>query len=464
MATAKEVLVPDIGDFEDVEVIEVLVAPGDRVKVEDSLISLESDKATMEIPSPHAGVVESVKVKVGDKVSEGTVIALIEAEQEHAEAGTAAGDGGGQEGEKDQDKDKDNDEEKDKKKEKDKETSGAAAGEQESAESANRPPAGSPAPAAPPVPELTPREIAAAQRGKGHASPAVRHLANELGVDLAQVSGSGRKGRVLKSDVQKFVKNVMTRSGPTGPVGLQMADFSDVDFTEWGEVDHEPLSRIKKLSGPQLHRNWITVPHVTQFDEADITELEDFRQGKKDQIAKEGVRLTLLSFLIKAAVVALKKFPHFNSSLAPSGDELIIKHYFNVGIAVDTPGGLVVPVIRNADQKGLFQLAAELGEASQKARDKKLGPKDMQGGTFTISSLGGIGGTWFTPIINAPEVAILGISKAEMKPVYEDGAFVPRLILPISLSYDHRVIDGADAARFTTELRTVLSDIRHMLL
>jgi len=454
VATAKEVLVPDIGDFEDVEVIEVLVAPGDRVKAEDSLISLESDKATMEIPSPHAGVVESVKVKVGDKVSEGTLIAVIEAEQAGAEA---AGDDGGQEDKQDRDKNKGEDEGKT--------ASGGEDRKKRSEEpAAARPPAGSPAPAAPPVPELTPRELAAAQRGKGHASPAVRHLANELGVDLAQVSGSGRKGRVLKSDVQKFVKNVMTRSGPTGPVGLQMADFSDVDFSEWGEVDHEPLSRIKKLSGPYLHRNWITVPHVTQFDEADITELEDFRQGKKDQLAKEGVRLTLLSFLIKAAVVALKKFPHFNSSLAPSGDELIIKHYFNVGIAVDTPGGLVVPVIRNADQKGLFQLAAELGEAGQKARDKKLGPKDMQGGTFTISSLGGIGGTWFTPIINAPEVAILGISKAEMKPVYEDGTFVPRLVLPISLSYDHRVIDGADAARFTTELRTVLSDIRHMLL
>ncbi|MDZ7752414.1 MAG: dihydrolipoyllysine-residue acetyltransferase [Gammaproteobacteria bacterium] len=454
MATAKEVLVPDIGDFENVEVIEVLVAPGDRVKAEDSLISLESDKATMEIPSPHGGVVESVKVKVGDKVSEGALIAVIEAEQGRAEAA----------GDEDKGRDEGEPEEKTHKDKTRAASDDAEARKSKSSSATTSAPAGSPAPAAPPVPDLTPREVAAAQRGKGHASPAVRHLANELGVDLAQVSGSGRKGRVLKEDVQKFVKNVMTRSGPTGPVGLQMADFSDVDFSEWGEVDHEPLSRIKKLSGPNLHRNWITVPHVTQFDEADITELEDFRQGKKDQLAKEGVRLTLLSFLIKAAVVALKKFPHFNSSLAPSGDELIIKRYFNVGIAVDTPGGLVVPIIRNADQKGLFQLAAELGEASQKARDRKLGPKDMQGGTFTISSLGGIGGTWFTPIINAPEVAILGISKAEMKPVYENGEFVPRLVLPISLSYDHRVIDGSDAARFTTELRTVLSDIRHMLL
>ena len=459
MATAKEVKVPDIGDFEDVEIIEVLVKDGDRVEKEDPLITLESDKASMDVPAPQAGVIQSLKVKVGDKVSEGSLIALLDPAGEAEGAAPAERDQGGGEAAEERAAEKED-------------TGQAAAAPErpaaargEAGEAATDRPPGSPAaPSVPPVRELSQREVAAAQRGKSHASPAVRALARELGVELSQVSGSGRKGRVLREDVQKFVKNVMTRSGPTGPLGLQMADFSDVDFTEWGEVDYEPLSRIKKLSGPNLHRNWITVPHVTQFDEADISELEDFRQSKKDQLAKEGVRLTLLAFLIKAAVVALKKFPHVNSSLAANGEELVIKHYYNIGIAVDTPGGLVVPVLRNADQKGLFQLAAELGELSQKARDKKLSPKEMQGGSFTISSLGGIGGTWFTPIINAPEVAILGISKAEMKPVYEDGELVPRLMLPISLSYDHRVIDGADAARFTTELRTVLSDIRHMLL
>jgi pyruvate dehydrogenase E2 component (dihydrolipoamide acetyltransferase) len=283
-------------------------------------------------------------------------------------------------------------------------------------------------------------------------------------VDLGHVTGSGRKGRILKGDVQAYVKKAMSRQGPAGTVGLQMAEMPEVDFSQWGEVETKPLSRIKKLSGANLHRNWVSIPHVTQFDEADITELEEFRQSQKDRLDHQGVKLTMLSFLVKAAVVALRKFPQFNASLDPAGESLVLKKYYNIGIAVDTTDGLVVPVLRNADQKGLFQLAAELGEISQKARDKKLSPGDMQGGTFTISSLGGIGWTKFTPIINAPEVAILGVSRAEMKPVYEDDTFVPRLVLPLSLSYDHRVIDGADGARFTTTLRTVLSDIRHMLL
>jgi pyruvate dehydrogenase E2 component (dihydrolipoamide acetyltransferase) len=456
VATTKEVLLPDIGDFDQVDVIEVLVKPGDRVQQDDSLITLESDKATMEIPSPDAGTIKELKVQVGDKVGEGAPILVLElsgaaAEEAAPEApaeepvppARRAGD------------------------EKTDEALAPAAQEPAPTEQETPPQGplpGSTTPSPPPVPELSAAELARARRGKSHASPSVRRFARELGVDLSQVRGSGRKGRVRREDVQAFVKSAMQRSGPTAAFGFAVPEMPQVDFAKFGPVESQPLSRIRRISGANLHRNWISVPHVTQFDEADITGLEEFRRAQKDQLAKEGVKLTLLSFLMKAAVVALKKFPRFNASLDPSGESLVLKRYYHIGVAVDTEDGLVVPVVRNVDQKGLFQLAAELGEVSQKARDKKLSPTEMQGGSFSISSLGGIGGTLFTPIINAPEVAILGISRSEMKPVYQDGGFVPRLILPLSLSYDHRVIDGADAARFTTTLRTVLSDIRHMLM
>ncbi len=440
MSTAKEVLLPDIGDFENVDIIEILVSPGDRVNVEDSLVTLESDKATMEIPSPYAGVVKDIAVATGDKISKGSPILTVEL-AEPAETPAAE----------------------------DAQSEAAPAPVTETLPSSPppgppvQPLPGSPPPARPPVPELTRAELADAAR-RAHASPTVRRLARELAVDLGQVEGSGPKGRILKGDVQAFVKRVMSRSAATAPVGIPMAEMPSIDFTRFGDVEVQPLSRIKKRSGANLHRNWVSVPHVTQFDEADITELETFRKAQVEKLTKEGVKLTMLAFLVKASVVALKEHPEFNSSLDESGENLIIKHYYHVGIAVDTPDGLVVPVIRNVDQKGLFQLAAELLEVSEKARARKLLPEDMQGGTFSISSLGGIGGTAFTPIVNAPEVAILGISKAATKPVYREGQFVPRLILPLALSYDHRVIDGAAATRFTTMLRTVLSDIRHMLL
>ncbi len=439
MSTAKQVLLPDIGDFEDVDVIEILVSPGDEVKLEDSLVTLESDKATMEIPSPYAGVVKSIVVTTGDKVSKGSPLLtmdVVEPSETPADA-----------------------------------DEGAAATPEPPppappvvAPAPQTPPLpGSPPPAKAPVPQLTRAEVADAAR-RAHASPTVRRLARELAVDLGQVEGSGPKGRILKGDIQAFVKKVMSRSAATAAVGVAVAEAPKVDFSRFGDVEVQALSRIKKRSGANLHRNWVTIPHVTQFDEADITELETFRKNQVEKLTKEGVKLTMLAFLIKASVVALKEYPEFNASLDDGGENLLVKRYYNIGIAVDTPDGLVVPVIRQADQKGLFRLAAELRDVSEKARGKKLSPEDMQGGSFSISSLGGIGGTAFTPIVNAPEVAILGIAKANTKPVFRDNEFVPRLILPLALSYDHRVIDGAAAARFTTTLRTVLSDIRHMLL
>ncbi len=439
MSTAKQVLLPDIGDFEDVDVIEILVSPGDEVKLEDSLVTLESDKATMEIPSPYAGVVKSIVVTTGDKVSKGSPLLTMDvAEPLETPADADADD--------------------------------AATPEPPPpappvvAPAPQTPPLpGSPPPAKAPVPQLTRAEVADAAR-RAHASPTVRRLARELAVDLGQVEGSGPKGRILKGDIQAFVKKVMSRSAATAAVGVAVAEAPKVDFSRFGDVEVQALSRVKKRSGANLHRNWVTIPHVTQFDEADITELETFRKNQVEKLTKEGVKLTMLAFLIKASVVALKEYPEFNASLDDGGENLLVKRYYNIGIAVDTPDGLVVPVIRQADQKGLFRLAAELHDVSEKARSKKLSPEDMQGGSFSISSLGGIGGTAFTPIVNAPEVAILGIAKANTKPVFRDNEFVPRLILPLALSYDHRVIDGAAAARFTTTLRTVLSDIRHMLL
>ncbi len=422
----QQVLVPDIGGFKDVAVIEVAVKAGDTVAAEDTLITLETDKATMDVPSPFAGTVKDVKIRVGDKVSEGSLVLVME-------------------------------------------IGGAAAAPQPAvAAAAPAPAAEKPAPApqaAPaPVPATAQPAPATAQPsgGKGHASPAIRRYARELGVDISRVKGSGAKGRVTKEDVQAFVKQALAQPQAAGGALPGLLPWPEVDFAKFGEIETRPLSRIKKLSGANLHRNWVMIPHVTQFEEADIGELEAFRKQLNEEHAKAGIKITPLAFLLKAAAVTLKHFPDFAASLDASGENLILKKYIHIGVAVDTPDGLVVPVIRDVDRKGVVQLAKELGEISAKARDKKLSAADMQGGCFTISSLGGIGGTSFTPIINAPEVAILGVSRSSMKPVYKDGEFVARLMLPLSLSYDHRVIDGAAGARFTTYLAHVLSDIRRL--
>ncbi len=419
-AQAITVPVPDIGDFKEVEVIEVLVKPGDAVTKEQSLITLESDKATMEIPSPASGVVKELKVKVGDKISKGSPILVLDS----------------------------------------KEAPRAEAPKQSPAK-----PAAAPAPSPRPVP-AKPREETVS---KPHASPSVRKFARELGVDLARVQGSGPKGRILHPDVQGFVKGALAKApapaaAKGGALPFNLPAWPEVDFAKFGPIESKPLSRIQKLSGPYLHRNWISIPHVTQFDEADITDLEAFRKAQTVETEKKGFKLTMLAFMIKACVTALKAFPQFNSSLDKSGDNIIIKKYFHIGVAVDTPGGLVVPVVRDADRKGVFDIAHELADISKLARDGKLKPGDMQGGTFSISSLGGIGGTAFTPIINAPEVAILGVSRSAMRQVWTGKEFAPRLMLPLSLSYDHRVIDGATAARFSAFLVSVLSDIRKLIL
>ena len=437
-----EVKVPDIGDFKEVEVIELLVKPGDTVQAEQSLITVESDKASMEIPSSASGVVKELKVKLGDKVAEGSLVLLLEvseAASAPAPAATAAP---------------------------------ASAPAAPAAASSTIAPAASALPATALPATAASANIVTATESNGqkpHASPSVRKFARELGVDLARVSGSGAKGRILIEDVQGFVKGVMAGGAAApaaagGGAALGLLPWPSLDFSKFGETSLEPLSRIKKISGPNLHRNWVMIPHVTQFDQADITELEEFRKSANESLAKSGVKLTMLAFVIKASVAALKKFPAFNASLDAGGENLILKHFYNIGFAADTPNGLVVPVIKNADQKGLSQIAKEMGELSAQAREGKLKPADMQGATFTISSLGGIGGTSFTPIINAPEVAILGLSKSEIKPVWDGKAFAPRLMLPMSLSYDHRVIDGALGARFTVYLGDVLADMRKTLL
>jgi pyruvate dehydrogenase E2 component (dihydrolipoamide acetyltransferase) len=423
-----DVSVPDIGNFKDVDIIEVHVKPGDRVKPEDPLITLESDKATMDVPAPEAGVVKEVGIKVGDKVSAGSRILTLQRSESSGPAPPETD-------------------------ESDVQPVAAPA-------EAAVPREGGPGPSPTAAMALAPGEAGR----KPHASPSVRRFARELGVDLAKVGGTGPKGRILKEDVQTFVKQVLVRPGVSAGVGLALPEMPEVDFSAFGEIERQPLSRIKKISGPHLHRSWVSVPHVTQHDEADITELEAFRKELADEAKAKGVRLTLLAFLLKACVGALKQYPYFNASLDRSGEAIILKKYYHIGVAVDTPEGLVVPVIRDVDKKGVFGLAAELGEASAKARDRKLAPNDLQGGCFTISSLGGIGGIAFTPIVNAPEVAILGVSRARMQPVYRDGAFVPRLMLPLSLSYDHRVIDGAQAARFTSYLGLLLADVRRLLL
>jgi pyruvate dehydrogenase E2 component (dihydrolipoamide acetyltransferase) len=428
----------------------LLVKPGDTVQAEQSLITVESDKASMEIPSSASGVVKELKVKLGDKVAEGSLVLLLEVSEAAsapapAPAATAAPVSAPAPS-----------------------TSAAAP----AAASSTVAPAASALPATAIPATAASANIVTATESSGqkpHASPSVRKFARELGVDLARVSGSGAKGRILIEDVQGFVKGVMA-GGATAPAAsgggaaLGLLPWPSLDFSKFGETSLEPLSRIKKISGPNLHRNWVMIPHVTQFDQADITELEEFRKSANESLAKSGVKLTMLAFVIKASVAALKKFPAFNASLDAGGENLILKHFYNIGFAADTPNGLVVPVIKNADQKGLSQIAKEMGELSAQAREGKLKPADMQGATFTISSLGGIGGTSFTPIINAPEVAILGLSKSEIKPVWDGKAFAPRLMLPMSLSYDHRVIDGALGARFTVYLGDVLADMRKTLL
>ncbi|MGQ0657064.1 MAG: dihydrolipoyllysine-residue acetyltransferase [Chromatiales bacterium] len=428
-------VLPDIGSFKDVPIIEVLVKTGDRVKAEDPLITLESDKATMEIPAPYAGVVKEMKVAVGDKVSEGTPICVIE---EAAEV--------------------------------------AAAARVDAARPQPPPPPAMPSaltvpapaePAAARPPPAVPRgaqTVGGSASAKAHASPSTRIFARELGVDLGLVTGSGPKGRILKGDVKAFVKGAVSGTTIASSGRFALPEIPPIDFSKFGPVESVPLSRIRRLAGQNLQRSWIAVPHVTQFDEADITDLEEFRNSKLAAAKDKGVKLTLVSFLLKAVVTALAKYPQFCASLSADGESLVYKKYVHIGVAVNTEEGLVVPVVRDVDQKGLFDLAREVQILSSKARQRKLGPAEMQGGCFTISSLGGVGGSSFTPIINVPEVAILGVSPARMRPVYQDGEFVPRLMLPFALSYDHRVIDGVAGAQFTQYLSAVLSDIRQILL
>jgi pyruvate dehydrogenase E2 component (dihydrolipoamide acetyltransferase) len=450
---AIEVRVPDIGDFKDVPVIEVLVKPGDAVKKDDSLVTLESDKATMEVPAPSSGTVKEIRVKVGDKVSEGVAILTMEGgEATAAKAAPAA--------------------------------TPAQAGAQlptpaKSTAAAPKPaaataPPPAPVPSAPPpapAPSAAapPPPVVQSHGTLAHASPGVRRFARELGVDVSLVNGSGPKSRILKEDIQGFVKQSLAAGASQGmrPAGGGMGDLGlpawpKVDFAKYGPVEVQALTRIQKISGPLLARNWVMIPHVTQFDEADITELEAFRAKVNEENAKAGIKVTPLAFLIKAVVAALKKYPRVNSSL--DGDNLVLKQYWHIGFAADTPQGLVVPVVKDADRKGVIEIAKETSDLAAKARDGKLGPADMQGGTFSISSLGGIGGTAFTPIVNAPEVAILGVSKASMKPVWDGKQFAPRLMMPLALSYDHRVVDGALGARFTSYLAQVISDLRRSVL
>ncbi|MGE0111981.1 dihydrolipoyllysine-residue acetyltransferase [Aquabacterium sp.] len=457
-----EVKVPDIGDFDEVAIIEVLVKAGDTVKAEQSLITVESDKASMEIPSSHAGVVKELRVALGDKVSTGSLVLMLET------------------------------------------ADGAAAASAAAATAVAAPAASAPAPetapvAAPAVPASAPASapvadtaavaapaaaVAAAvlpahQPGTSsaalpHASPSIRKFARELGVPLAEVKGSGFKGRITQHDVQNFVRTVMTgslqtvaqqaKAPATGSEGAfpGLLPWPKVDFAKFGPIERKDMSRIKKISGANLHRNWVVIPHVTNHDDADITELEAFRVQLNKENEKSGVKVTMLAFMIKAAVAALKKFPEFNASL--DGDQLVLKNYFHIGFAADTPNGLVVPVIKDADQKGIFQISQEMSELAKKARDGKLGPADMTGGCFSISSLGGIGGKYFTPIINAPEVAIMGVCKSSIEPKWDGQAFQPRLMLPLSLSWDHRVIDGASAARFNVYFASLLADFRRIVL
>ena len=455
MAKQVEVTIPDLGDFHDVAVIEVAMKPGDSVRKDQPLLTLETDKATMDVPSPYAGTIKEVLVAIGAKVSKGSRIALIELSEAASVPAVASA--------------------------KAKPAPAAAPAAATAPVAASPPPPAAMVEVAPDVAAQprkpasgktpAPDELAAtappppltAIKAKAHASPSIRRLGRELGVDLTLVKGSGRHGRILEQDVKNYVKENVGKAVQAAG-GYALPEIPLVDFSRFGVVETQPLSRIKRVSAAHLHRAWLRVVHVTQHDEADITDLENFRKAEAAEAQKRNVKLTLLPFIMKAVVATLKAFPTFNASLDATGENLTLKRYYNLGVAVDTSEGLVVPVLRDVDRKGVYDLAAELAMVSEKARGKKLMPGDLQGGSFTVSSLGGIGGTAFTPIVNAPEVAILGVSRASMKPVWENGAFVPRLMLPLSLSYDHRVNDGAEAARFTTYLRQLLSDIKRLLL
>ena len=461
MAETKQVLIPDIGDFKDVPVIEVLVKAGDSINVEDPLIVLESDKATIEVPSPFAGVVGEVFVKVGDKVSEGTPVLAMQvsktdnpAETSQAAPSSVSASQLAPESQPSSAPARRADALA---------NSEAEASRSASAQTSTPQPTRQSTPTRPPIDE--------AAFAKAHAGPSVRRFARELGVSLGLVSGSGLKQRILREDVQAYVKAELSKSRGGNGTELNLLPWPQVNFAKFGPVELKPLSRIKKISGANLHRNWVMIPHVTQFDEADITELEALRKESNEASKKDGVKVTILAFLMRASIAALKKFPEFNASLdrasldSDGGEiNLVIKNYYHLGFAADTPNGLMVPVIRDVDQKGVLDIGREMANLAVLAREGKLKPAQMQGASFTISSLGGIGGTAFTPIINAPEVAILGVSRASIKPVYRDGQFVPRLMLPLSLSYDHRIIDGATAARFTSHLVEVLADLRRVLL
>lgn len=454
MAKEEDILLPAIGDFDAVEIIEIAVNPGDIIAAEDTLLTLESDKATMDIPAPKAGEVKRLMVKVGDKVAEGAPILRL-----LAGAGQSDGDSAGEAA---------------------RPAPESAATPAETAPDPAPPASAPPKPAPPappppkpaapappvaPAPPQTPAPTGAAnEAARVHAGPSVRRFARELGVDLAQVTGSGRKGRIQREDVMAFAKGVLSRGKAAEPRGLLLPEAPAIDFARFGEIESRPLSRIRRRAGQSLQQSWITAPHVTQFDEADITELEAFRKSQRDAAKAQGVRLTLLAFLVKAVVFTLQKFPEFNASLAPGGEQIIIKKYYHIGVAVNTDQGLVVTVIRDADKKGLFDIARAITELGDKARAGRAAPEELQGGSFTISSLGGIGGLHFTPIINPPEVAILGVSRAAIKPVHDNGAFVPRLILPYAVSYDHRVIDGVAGAEFSRCLGGLLGDIRQLLL
>jgi pyruvate dehydrogenase E2 component (dihydrolipoamide acetyltransferase) len=437
MASNTEVRVPDIGDFEQVEVIEVHIKAGDDVSVEDPLITLETDKASMDIPAPAAGKVAELKVKRGDRVSAGDVVLLLQKSGSDSEPDKSGPD-----------------------------TESAAARPAPAPASAPKdveaPPAQAPTrPARPEQNSQSAKSVSETDSASVHAGPSVRKFAREMGVALGRIKGSGVKGRITHDDVKAWVKQALQQVAPA--TGGALPAVPEVDFSKFGPTELKPLSRVQRISGPRLHASWVNLPHVTQFDEADITEMERARKDLKADAEKEGAKLTPLAFMLRACVKALREFPQFNASLHPDGQQLVMKQYFNIGFAVDTPGGLVVPVIKGLEGKSLFQVAREIGELSEKARDGKLAGADMQGGSFTISSLGGIGGTFFTPIINAPEVAILGVSRHAMQPVWKDGEFVPRLMLPLSLSYDHRVIDGASAVRFTRFLGEILSDVDRLL-
>ncbi len=434
-----EVIIPDIGDFEEVEVIEILVSTGDVVSAEDPLVTLESDKATMEIPAPENGTVANITVSVGDRVSEGSVIMEILASGDPPDTPP-----------------------KTREAKPDKPGNEPDPVSSDRAVEAKEPPAPGEIPAHSPPPSL-PGEVRSRIGGIPHASPGVRRFARELGADVSKIDGSGPKGRILKEDVKTWIKRALAKT-PRETAGSGIPPIPQIDFAEFGEIETRPLSRIQKLSGPHLQRAWLNIPHVTHHDEADITELEAFRKSLKEEAEMAGARITLLSFIMKALVGTLKKFPHLNASLSPDNEALILKKYFNIGVAVDTPHGLVVPVVREVDRKSIFDLARDLADVSERARNGKLRPADLKGGCLSISSLGGIGGTSFTPIVNAPEVAILGVSRSKIMPVWNGESFEPRLILPLSLSYDHRVVDGAEAARFCAYLARSFEDVRRLSL